>query len=114
MQGIIENLKQESSFRAYYRADMIASVGQRNHIIGLPSPGLFLEVLGVRPVTPWKFAIQHKNPFPWPVTIEYRGSKVTSDAEKVEIEFLDGETITLTGEFPCVVENQPTPVEDKK
>ncbi len=112
MQGIIENLKQEANFRAYYRTDMNASVGQRNHLIGLPSPGLFLEILGIRPLSPWKFSIQHKNPFPWPVTVEYRGSKITSTAEQVEVRFLDGETVTLTDDFPCVVENQSTPVEE--
>lgn len=107
MAGIIGNLKQDPNFRAYYRADKIASVGQRNHLIGLPPAGLFLEILGVRPISPWKFAIQHKNPFPWPVTVEYRGTKVTSSAEEVEIQFLDGETITVSEEIPCMVENAP-------
>lgn len=105
MEGIIGNLKQDPNFRAYYRADKIGSVGQRNHIIGLPSTGLFLEILGVRPISPWKIAIQHKNPFPWPVTVEYRGTKITSAAEKVDIQFLDGETISVSEEIPCMVEN---------
>lgn len=113
MEGIIENLKQESSFRAYYRADKTASVGQRNHLIGLPSTGLFLEILGVRPLSPWKFVIEHKNPFPWPVTVTYHGSKVTSTADQVEIEFLDGETITVSDELPCIVENASQTTEEE-
>ncbi len=114
MSGIIENLKKEAAFRAHYRADVTTSIGQRNHLIGLPSPGLFLEILGVRPISPTKVKLLRKNPFPWPVQVNYRGSKIESRQDAVEVQFLNGETITITEEFPCLVVNKSIQLEEEQ
>lgn len=111
MEGIIHNLKQEASFRAFYHSGQLAGAGQRNHLIGLPPLGLFLEILGIRLLSPWKIQVMHKNPFPWPVKICYRGTWVESTSEQVEIQFLDGEKAILTDQIPCQIENLPTPLE---
>jgi hypothetical protein len=114
MSGIIENLKKEAAFRAHYRSDITASIGQRNHLIGLPSPGLFLEILGVRPISPLKVEILHKNPFPWPVKLSYRGTKIESREDAVEIRFINGETITITEQVPCMVINKTIQLEEEQ
>ncbi len=107
MDGIAQNLKRESAFRAYYHVDEAHASGQRNHLIGLPPLGLFLKTLGVRLFTPWKVEITGTNPFPESVTIKYRGMTIISNQEAVEIHFPDGETVTVDGDIPCMVEHDP-------
>ncbi len=111
MEAIIHNLKQENGFRTYYHANQLSASGQRNHLMGLPSPGLFLDILGIRPLSPWKVQVFHRNPFPWPVKVCYHGTWIESTAEQVEIRFLDGERIFITDQFPCQVENKSTHTE---
>ena len=102
------SLKREGAFRANYHADDGHGTGQRNHVIGLLPTTLFLETLGIRPITPWKVYINHLNPFPEPVTIRYKGLTITSSAEEVQVNFPDGETSIITDEVPCLVEHQLT------
>jgi hypothetical protein len=111
MDGVIQNLKQEDSFRTFYHSSQPSASGQRNHLIGLPSAGLFLEILGIRPLSPWKIEILHKNPFPWPVKICYHGTWIETSTEGIVIRFLDGERAIITDQIPCQVENTPTKME---
>jgi hypothetical protein len=111
MEGIIHNLKKEASFRAFYHSSQLSASGQRNHLIGLPPVGLFLEILGIRPLSPWKIQVLHQNPFPWPMKVCYHGTWIESTGEQVEIQFLDGEKTILTDQIPCLVENVPTQLE---
>lgn len=104
------NLKREGAFRATYHADDGRGIGQRNHIIGLLPTTIFLETLGIRPISPWKVYIENLNPFPEPVTIRYMGLTITSSAEEVQVKFPDGESSTLSTEIPCQVEH---PLADK-
>jgi hypothetical protein len=113
MQAIIHNLKQEDSFRTFYHSSQLSASGQRNHLIGLPSAGLFLEIVGIRPISPWKVQVLHKNPFPWPVRICYHGTWIISSDEQVEIRFLDGERTVISDQIPCLVENIPTQLEEE-
>jgi len=113
MEAIIYNLKQEDSFRTLYHSNQLSASGQRNHLAGLPSAGLFLEILGIRPISPWKVQILHHNPFPWPVRICYHGTWIISTAEQIDVQFLDGERIIITDQVPCQVENMPTHSEEE-
>jgi hypothetical protein len=44
-----------------------------------------------------------KNPFPWPVTVKYRGLTVTRQAEQTVVAFPDGQTLTLDDPTDAVV-----------
>lgn len=107
MKGIIHNLKHEQAFRSHYHADQPKAAGQRNALLGLPPVGLFLETLGIRPLSPWKVEITNLNPFPWNVKIKYQGMFIESTAEYVNITFPDGEDVTLYHQIPCLVEHKP-------
>jgi hypothetical protein len=108
MKAIIHNLKHEQAFRSHYHADQPIAAGQRNALIGLPPVGLFLEILGVQPISPWKVEIKNLNPFPWDIKIKYRGMLIESTSEFVNIIFPDGEDVTLYHQIPCLVEHKPS------
>ncbi|MBN2043907.1 MAG: hypothetical protein JW757_02705 [Anaerolineales bacterium] len=114
MSAAIRNLKQEGSFRAHYHAEQGTPTGQRNHLIGLPPVGLFLEILGVRLMTDGQIKLMHKNPFPWDVKLSFRGTSITCTQQEVILKFPHGETITANEHIPCLVENNLIKVENEQ
>jgi hypothetical protein len=43
------------------------------------------------------------NPFPWDVTINFRGLKVIRGGEKTEVVFANGKSVTVTDTEPVIV-----------
>ncbi len=100
MAGILENLKREGVLRRSFQADSAQGSGERNALGGLAPLGLFLDVLGVRLVSPFCAHLQGFNPFPWPVTVKYRGLTIMRQKEKSVVIFPDGQTIEVTDPAP--------------
>jgi hypothetical protein len=67
---------------------------------GVPSLSAFLHVLGVRLFTPRKVRLEGSNPFPWPVTVRWRGLEVRREmgGGKTVVVFPDGQKVTIEGE----------------
>ncbi|MEW5868941.1 MAG: hypothetical protein AB1894_06670 [Chloroflexota bacterium] len=109
MSAVIQSLKQDRAFRRTYHADSGHGQGERNALSGLAPLGLFLEVLGVRPISPHRVALAGFNPFPWPVTVKYRGLTVLRQKDKTIVIFPDGQTVTISDPAPRIVslESQP-------
>ncbi|MFZ6030327.1 MAG: MGH1-like glycoside hydrolase domain-containing protein [Chloroflexota bacterium] len=105
MRAVTACLQREGVFRRFYDADTGAGSGERNALQGLAPLGLFLDVLGVYVRSPWEVALAGSNPFPWPVTVKYRGLTVLRRVEKTTVIFPDGQTIEVTDPTPCVVVN---------
>ncbi len=103
MSAILANLKQEGAFRRYYDADSGKGNGERNTLSGLPPLGLFLETLGVRLISPHKVALTGYNPFPWAVTVKYRGMTIVRQREKSIVIFPDGQTVNIEDTKPRLV-----------
>ncbi len=103
MNAITSNLKQERAFRRYYHADNGQGAGERNALHGLAPVGLFLDALGVRLISSWRVALTGSNPFPWPVTVKYRGLTVLRQKEKTMVIFPDGQTTVVENPDPCIV-----------
>jgi hypothetical protein len=103
MAAVIQNLKQRHAFFRAYHGETGAGMGERNSVQGLAPLGLFLETLGVVIHSPRHVTLAGKNPFPWPVTVKYRGLTVTRQAEQSVIVFPDGRTITLNDPTEAVV-----------
>jgi hypothetical protein len=93
MSGIIQTFKESGSFRRYYHADDGYGFGERDILHGLAPIGLFMETLGVRIISQYKVALEGANPFPWPVTLKYRGVTVIRGLENSTINFPDGSTV---------------------
>jgi hypothetical protein len=100
---VIQNLKKQHAFFRAYHCETGAGIGERNPVQGLAPLGLFLEVLGVKLQSPRQVTLSGKNPFPWPVTVKYRGLTVTRQAEQTVVVFPDGQTTTLNDPTEAVV-----------
>jgi hypothetical protein len=103
MQIVIQALKQGHSFRRYYHAEEGSGSGERNAFTGVAPVSLFIKVLGVRIISPFRIALNGFNPFPWPVTIKYRGLAVLCQQDKTTVVFPDGQTVTVKDPKPQIV-----------
>ncbi|MFZ5821021.1 MAG: MGH1-like glycoside hydrolase domain-containing protein, partial [Chloroflexota bacterium] len=103
MHGVIQNLKQKRAFYQYYHAETGNGLGERNALGGLAPVGLFLQALGVQVLSPTRVRLEGRNPFPWPVTIQYRGLRIVRGLEKTEITFPTGKTIIVSDPGAVIV-----------
>ncbi|MBT3337421.1 MAG: hypothetical protein HN855_12000 [Anaerolineae bacterium] len=103
MNGILQNLRQNNAFYQSYNAEVGTGIGARNALSGLAPTGLFLELLGVRILSATSVRLDGQNPFPWAVTIRYRGLEVKREARKTSVTFANGEQVEVTDETPCTI-----------
>jgi hypothetical protein len=78
-------------------------LGEYSALSGIAPVGLFLETLGVRLISPQRVAIEGINPFPWPVTVKYRGLTILRQKDKTIVIFPDNQTVTVTDPEPQLV-----------
>lgn len=103
MDTIVCNLKQEGMFRRLYRVESGFGQGERDAISGLAPLGFFLETLGVRLISPHRVSLSGFNPFPWPITVKYRGLTILKQRDKSTVIFPDGQTVNIDDPAPQVV-----------
>lgn len=103
MGAVTQNLERDGCFRQSYHADLGIGKGESNSLWGLAPVGLFLNTLGVQLISPKKLRLNGINPFPWPVTVKYRGTTVLRGQMKTQVIFSDGQTITIDDPGTCLV-----------
>jgi hypothetical protein len=103
MKAVIQTLKRDRSFGKYYHSETGFGMGDPNSLDGLAPVSLFLDCLGVQVLSPKMVHLRGINPFPWPVTVKYRGLTVLRQIDKTTIIFPDGNTITVSDPSPCIV-----------
>jgi hypothetical protein len=103
MSAVIQNLKKNRAFNGRYHADTGAGLGERNALAGLAPLGLFLQTLGVTILSATRVRLEGKNPFPWSVTIRYRGLTIQRGADSTEVTFANGKSVTVTNIAPRMV-----------
>jgi len=103
MTAVIQNLKQNRAFYARYHAEKGTGIGERNALSGLAPVGLFMKILGVEILSATRVKLEGENPFPWDVTIQYRGLKIIRGEGKTEITFANGKSVTVTGSESTIV-----------
>jgi hypothetical protein len=96
MTAIIQNLKQNRAFYARYHAERGTGIGERNALSGLAPVGLFMKILGVEILSATRVKLVGENPFPWDVTIQYKGLKVIRGQMKTEVIFANGKSVVVT------------------
>jgi len=101
--AVIQNLKQNRAFYARYHAEKGTGIGERNALSGLAPVGLFMKVLGVEILSSTRVKLEGENPFPWDVTIQYKGLKVIRGQKKTEVIFANGKSVLVTDTEPTVV-----------
>jgi hypothetical protein len=104
MTAVIQNLKQNRAFHARYHAERGTGIGERNALSGLAPVGLFLKIVGVKILSATRVRLEGENPFPWDVTIQYKGLKVIRGQKKTEVLFANGKSVTVEGGESTVVE----------
>jgi len=103
MSAVIQNLKKSQAFYSNYHAETGAGLGERNALHGLAPVGFFLQTLGVEIHSPNRVKICGENPFPWPVTVKYRGLTVTRQMDQTEVIFPNGQSVTRKDPTDAVV-----------
>ncbi len=103
MSAVTKTLGQEGCFRRYYQAETGQGAGDRDALSGLAPLGLFLDTLGVRVISPSQVALEGYNPFPWPVTVKYKGLTVLRQMDKTIVVFPDGHTATVEDPEPQII-----------
>jgi hypothetical protein len=103
MNGIIQSLKQSRAFYERYNAETGSGIGERGALTGLAPVEFFLQTLGVTFLSPTRLRLEGSNPFAWPVTIVYKGLKVTRGLEATEVVFPNGKVVTVTDPAPSII-----------
>jgi glycogen debranching enzyme len=91
MQACIHALRQDHAFREAYNADEPSGIGDYDHIWGAAPLHLFLQVLGVRLISPHRVWVRGGHPFSDPVTIRWKGLKMICRPDEIEVIFPDGQ-----------------------
>ena len=103
MNGINHALREDGCFKEYFNAKSAKGYGDNDGIRGLAPLGFFLETLGVQILSNEQIRLSGVNPFPWPVTVKFRGMTVLRGLEKTQVIFPDGQTILVEEPEPCLV-----------
>jgi hypothetical protein len=103
MNAVIQNLKKNRSFYQFYHAETGTGIGERNALGGLAPVGLFLKTLGIRRLLPDQVEFSGLNPYPWQVTVKYRGLTIACYNDRSEVRFANGETVVVKEKLPCSV-----------
>ena len=103
MKAVTQSLEQQGALSRFYQAETGSGIGERNALQGLAPVRLFLETLGVQIANPKRIFIQGFNPFPWPVTVKYRGTTILRHKEKTTVIFPDGQTVTTDKTSPEII-----------
>ena len=62
-----------------------------------------MKILGVEILSATRVKLAGENPFPWDVTIQYKGLKVIRGQQKTEVVFANGKSVTVTDVEPTIV-----------
>jgi len=103
MSAITTSVDRTGQLRRSYNSETGAGYGEINALNGLAPLGLFLRTLGVVIYSPAKVLLTGLNPFPWPITVKYRGLSVLCQPEKTIVVFPDGQTATITDDKTQIV-----------
>ena len=103
MKAVVTSLKKDMKFHQFYHCETGNPLGAINSLTSLIPIGSFLEILGVKIFSPTKVEISGSNPFPWSVTIKYRGLTVIQQEKKALIIFPDGQNISIDNNRPQII-----------
>lgn len=104
MTAMLHTLKTEKAFREAYNCDKLEGLGERDYLWGIAPIHLFLRTVGIRIISPHKVWVRGCNPFPWPVTLRWKGVTVRKDEKGCTIKFASGKEVAIRDEAERVVE----------
>jgi hypothetical protein len=90
MKTVIHSQQHDLSLYQSYNSETGKPLGAKNTLTSLIPIGLFLNIVGIKILSPTKLELTGHNPFPWPVTIKYQGLTVVKNEKKTLVIFPDG------------------------
>ncbi len=105
MAAVLHTLRTEKCFREAYNADRPEGLGDKDYVWGVAPVALFLRLLGVRPVSPRRVWVEGRSPFPWPVTVRWKGLEVRKDSVATTLTFPSGREVVVSEPTPQWVED---------
>jgi hypothetical protein len=109
MASIIEGLKRDGAFSEAYHPERPAGWGRRGHVAGIAPLSLFLKVAGIGLLQPDRIELSGRHPFPWPVTVRWRGLAIERGPEGTRVTFPDGQAAFVEDGMEGTVERTTEP-----
>ncbi|MCS6910599.1 MAG: hypothetical protein NZM11_08540 [Anaerolineales bacterium] len=108
MTAMLHTLKNDKCFREAYNSDKLEGLGEKDYLWGVAPVHLFLRAVGIRPISPRRVFLEGYNPFPWPVTVRWKGVSVTREAGSAvtRIGFPSGNQVEVADAKPQFVEDE--------
>jgi hypothetical protein len=103
--AMLHTLRTDHAFREAYNCDHPEGLGERDYIWGVAPVALFMQVLGVRIISPRRVYLEGRNPFPWPVTVRHKGLVVARKQERTTVTFPSGRVASVTADDAQFVED---------
>ena len=103
MEAVVYSINSDLTLHRFYNSETGKPSGTINSLTSLIPIGTFLDVIGVKIINPFKVEITGSNPFPWLVTIKYRGLTVVQQDKKTVILFSNGQNITVDNTHPQII-----------
>lgn len=104
MYSIIKSLSDKKSFYKNYNVLNGNGKGEPNVLSGLVPINLFLKIIGIEFFSNSQISISGFNPFPWPVSIKFRGITVLKQENSTHITFPNGEELTFDDIRPRTIQ----------
>jgi hypothetical protein len=106
MTAISAGLIQHGGFFPFYNSKDGLPAGNRNALAGLAPVGLFLELSGIKILSPSKVILWERFPFEKPVTVHWQGLSIYKDDSLAKVVFPDGTDFTGAIEEPIIVSSK--------
>jgi len=103
MFGITKSLQNKKCFYKNYDVLTGIGMGEQNVLSGLVPINLLLKIIGVEFASK-SIRISGFNPFPWKISIKYRGITVQKEKRSTFIHFPNGEQLTFNDTAPRVIQ----------
>jgi len=108
MRGAIQVLKQAHCTYYGYSSQNAIPLGKSNGVIGLLPLHTFLELAGIRLLAPDRVQITGEFPFPWRLSLRYRGFEVVREGKNTTVTLPDGSEHHHFGSQPRMFFTQPS------
>lgn len=107
MTTMVNTLKTDKCFREAYNSEKLEGLREKDYLWGVAPVHLFLRAVGLRIINPRRVFVEGYNPFPWPVTVRWKGVSVTreSGSASAAIAFPSGREVSVSDETPQFVED---------
>lgn len=103
MGAISAGLIQHGGFFPFYNSENGLPAGNRNAIAGLAPVRLFLELSGIRILSPSEVILWDRFPFEKPVTVHWQGLSIYKDDSLAKVVFPDGTDFTDSIQEPVII-----------